>query len=61
LHKLLASLNVPQANRLISATRNNVAIIIREVEGVDEVFVTLKGIYDGRADNVPDLERLALG
>jgi hypothetical protein len=59
LHDLLACLNIPQANRLVTAPRSNVAAVLGEVQRIDILFMTLESVSDGFIGNVPHLKRLA--
>lgn len=60
-HDVVARLNVPQADRAVTASRGNGAAVLGEVEGVDVLLVTGEGVADLARGNVPDADQLVLG
>lgn len=52
---VLSSLNIPQTNSSVSTARGDGAAITSKVQGVNVLFVTSKGDFDGSSSDVPDL------
>jgi hypothetical protein len=55
---LLADVNVPKTDRLVAAAGGDMSAVTREIEGVDVLFVTGKGVTDLPVLDIPNLARL---
>lgn len=56
---VLTSLDVPESNGAVAATRCDSTSIAREVEGVDILLVASKAVSDGPVGNVPNLKNVS--
>lgn len=56
---VLTGLDIPETNSSVATARSDSATIASEVQGVDVLLVSRKGVSDGSRSDIPDLKTLA--